>query len=441
MSVVAVAADPPGHSTGGSLDARNDGDDGGGGGGAAGVTVSGGSAPLPQHPPARITVQLGSVSLSLPGRVWLAAVPALWSTFIVSTKLLVSAPVALPPSLFNAARLCLSAAVCVPFIVREVRRGWKESGGVTAATAPGGGLDFLVPGVELGAWMFLANTAQMVGLRTTTASRAAFLVQLESVLVPLAAAALGVAPLTTAAVVSSVVTVAGVAVLSSDRGGGAPAATAAAAAAAVRGGGRVASLSVGDGLEVLAAVLLTAYVLRTSHHARRVRRAMPLVAVKIVTQAVLALGWAAVSRGVPALIAAARTVATTRTAAVASRGWAVMPAGVTPGVVALNVGLVVWSGLFVSATTTWLQTAGQRVVPASEAAIIYATQPLWASAFAAAVLGESFGWRGVAGGLLILVGVVLAGRRPPAVGVPGKEGEGRGKGRAAPAPTAPTVAP
>ncbi|GAB0494910.1 hypothetical protein MMPV_006207 [Pyropia vietnamensis] len=390
------------------------------------------------RPMACITVRLGGVSLSLPGRVWLAAVPALWSTFIVSTKLLVSAPVALPPSLFNAARLCLSAAVCVPFIVREVRRGWKETGGVPAATAPGGGLDFLVPGVELGAWMFLANTAQMVGLRTTTASRAAFLVQLESVLVPLAAAALGVAPLTATAVVSSVVTVAGVAVLSSDRGG---CARAAAAAAAVRGGGRVASLSVGDGLEVLAAMLLTAYVLRTSHHARRVRRAMPLVAVKIVTQAVLALGWAAVSRGIPVLLAAARTIATTRTAAVASRGWAVMPAGITPGVVALNVGLVVWSGLFVSATTTWLQTAGQRVVPASEAAIIYATQPLWASAFAAVVLGESFGWRGVLGGLLILVGVVLAGRRPPTMGASEKEGDGMGQGMAAPAPTVPTVAP
>lgn len=129
------------------------------------------------------------------------------------------------------------------------------------------------------------------------------------------------------------------------------------------------------------------------------------------------------------------------TAAAAASRWA-LPAGLTPGVVALNVGLVVWSGLFVSATTTWLQTAGQRVVPASEAAIIYATQPLWASLFAAAVLGESFGGRGIAGGLLILVGVVLAGRRPPAVGVaPEGEGGERGGGGKPAAPTAPTVAP
>ncbi|KAK1862184.1 hypothetical protein I4F81_004759 [Pyropia yezoensis] len=144
--------------------------------------------------------------------------------------------------------------------------------------------------------MFLANTAQMVGLRTTTASRAAFLVQLESVLVPLASAALGLTPLTATALVSSAVTVAGVA------------------------------------------------------------------------------------------------------------------------------------------------TAGQRVVPASEAAIIYATQPLWASLLAAVVLGESFEGRGVLGGLLILVGVVLAGRgrRPSVVAV--EPGEDAGGG-AATASTAPTLAP
>lgn len=455
-AVVAVAADPPGHPAGGGLDAGGDGGGGGGLHGGGGVPASD-EPPLSRRPStAHITVQLGGVSLTLPGRVWLAAVPALWSTFIVSTKLLVTAPVALPPALFNAARLCLSATVCVPFIVREVRRGWKASaagGCAAAAAAPGGGLDFLVPGVELGTWMFLANTAQMVGLRTTTASRAAFLVQLESVLVPLASAALGLTPLTATALVSSAVTVAGVAVLSSDCGGGA-----AAAAAAAGRGGRVAaaavSLSVGDGLEVLAAVLLTAYVLRTSHHARRVRRAMPLVAVKIVTQAVLALGWAAVSRGVPALLAAARAAVSAAAAAAAGRwtpptvasavaaamrGW-VMPPGVTPGVVALNIGLVVWSGLFVSATTTWLQTAGQRVVPASEAAIIYATQPLWASLLAAVVLGESFGGRGVLGGLLILVGVVLAGRgrRPSVVAV---EPGGDAGGGAATASTAPTLAP
>lgn len=138
----------------------------------------------------------------------------------------------------------------------------------------------------------------------------------------------------------------------------------------------------------------------------------------------------------PLVAAAAAVAATTAAAAAATARWAI-PAGITPGMVALNMGLVVWSGLFVSSSTTFLQTIGQRVVPAADAALIYATQPLWASLWAAALLGESFGGRGVLGGLLILGGVVGAGRRH------GRSAarQGTEEGGVAPAPSSPPVAP
>jgi len=274
--------------------------------------------------------------------------------------------------------------------------------------------------MELACWVTLANTLQMMGLRTTSASRAAFFVQLESIFVPLAAATLGLAPASPVILGSSALSVAGVAVLASDSIGKSHAASAGGAAAAAASG---LSFSVGDGLEVLCAVVLSVYVLRTNHHVKRVARTTPLVAVKVVTQAVLASCWALARHGVPWLAARLQapagaasgggTAATAAAAAAASGGaWWALPAGLTTSAVAINVGLVLWAGLFVSATTSWMQAAGQRVVSASDAAILFATKPLWATACAAVVLGESFGRRGVVGGIMVLTGVLFASWNP-----------------------------
>jgi len=275
--------------------------------------------------------------------------------------------------------------------------------------------------MELACWVTLANTLQIMGLRTTSASRAAFFVQLESIFVPLVSAGLGLAPASAVVLGSSALSVAGVAVLASDSIGKSHAASAAGAAAAAASG---LSFSIGDGLEVLCAVVLSVYVLRTKHHVKRVARTTPLVAVKVVTQAVLATCWALVRNGLPWLAARLQApagaasgggtaAAATAAAAAASGGaWWALPAGVTTSMVAVNVGLVLWAGVLVSATTSWMQAAGQRVVSASDAAILFATKPLWATACAAVVLGESFGRRGVVGGIMVLTGVLLASWNP-----------------------------
>ena len=78
--------------------------------------------------------------------------------------------------------------------------------------------------------------------------------------------------------------------------------------------------------------------------------------------------------------------------------------------IAVNVAVVSWTGLFSSAVSGWAQTKGQQVVPASEAVVIFPTQPLWASTLAALLLGESFGPKGFAGGALIVVATLIASR-------------------------------
>eukprot|EP00168_Porphyra_purpurea_P012573 TRINITY_DN3335_c0_g2_i8.p8 TRINITY_DN3335_c0_g2~~TRINITY_DN3335_c0_g2_i8.p8 ORF type:complete len:116 (-),score=42.74 TRINITY_DN3335_c0_g2_i8:33-380(-) len=66
--------------------------------------------------------------------------------------------------------------------------------------------------------------------------------------------------------------------------------------------------------------------------------------------------------------------------------------------VAVNFGVVVWTGLFVSALSGYIQTKGQSAVKPSDAAVIFATQPLFAAALSALVLGEGFGPKGIMGG-------------------------------------------
>eukprot|EP00741_Cyanophora_paradoxa_P012982 tig00020660_g12537.t1 len=72
--------------------------------------------------------------------------------------------------------------------------------------------------------------------------------------------------------------------------------------------------------------------------------------------------------------------------------------------------IVLFLAIFPSSLATWLQNVGQNAVPASEAAIIYALQPVWAAMISYALMGEvvgPFGWLGAA---LITTAVLSASR-------------------------------
>ena len=86
-------------------------------------------------------------------------------------------------------------------------------------------------------------------------------------------------------------------------------------------------------------------------------------------------------------------------------------AEMTAAGIVINIAVVLWTGLLSSAASGWAQTKGQQSVPASEAAVIFATQPLWASGIAAVLLGEGFGPKGIAGGALIVLSTLLSSRQ------------------------------
>lgn len=69
---------------------------------------------------------------------------------------------------------------------------------------------------------------------------------------------------------------------------------------------------------------------------------------------------------------------------------------------------VVFTGIFASGLAFLFQTMAQRRVPAVEAAVILAAEPLFAALFARIFLGETGGWRLMAGGAIIVLGMVLS---------------------------------
>lgn len=233
---------------------------------------------------------------------------------------------------------------------------------------------FFPKGAELGLYVFIANIAQVLGLQQTSASRASFLVQLQTVFVPVLGTLLGVDKIKVATGISSLVAIAGVLLLSLDKNAGTQ------------------SSLTGDALEILSAFFFSVYIIRLSQIAKNVNP-NPLVATKIAVQAVLSIGWAFFTeltmQAKPAIQIAS-----------ANEPWTVQA-------VLTGAGVVLWTGLMTSALSGWAQTKGQQAVPASEAALIFATQPLWATAIAAAVLGEGFGIKGIAGGGLVFIATLV----------------------------------
>ena len=71
----------------------------------------------------------------------------------------------------------------------------------------------------------------------------------------------------------------------------------------------------------------------------------------------------------------------------------------------------VWNGVFVVGATTWAMSYAQRVFCAPTAALVYAMEPLFAALFASVLLQEHVGMLQIAGGALIVAANVLAGGR------------------------------
>ncbi|KAL7467477.1 hypothetical protein ACHAXS_007724 [Conticribra weissflogii] len=301
-------------------------------------------------------------------------------------------------------------------------------------------------GWELGSYLFLGNGLQVVGLQTVPADRAAFLVQLTTVLVPLLSAItagnLSAIPLRTW--IACLIAFVGVIVMGADGkknsdgnhvndSSGIAAdfgndSNAAAVDALADDGVDFArlfdhhhdfdaaslQLSHGDLFIVLAAFSYTMHVVRLGVYAPKTT-ALKLAASKATVEAylsvllVVGLAAAGAASGSSSpfpefvgnmgsevldyfkVIGSAAMVASDETSAVLRNG----------NSLAVSVAAILWTGWVTCAYTIYAQSFGQRRVNPTDSNLIYTTQPLFSSMFAYVLLGETLGFYGYIGAILI----------------------------------------
>jgi drug/metabolite transporter (DMT)-like permease len=161
-------------------------------------------------------------------------------------------------------------------------------------------------------------------------------------------------------------------------------------------------MHVGDGLALLQAVGFGTGVFWTSRMlSKHPDQALPVTATLLATTAFLSMLWALVD------------------------GWMFTnPDWITtlavPGLLfkpSVVAGAVVWTGLISTSLTFWVELMALGRVDASEAAVILASEPLWAALLAAAFMGHSLtGSDAVGGALMVSACLVNALLRPSSFG-------------------------
>ena len=63
---------------------------------------------------------------------------------------------------------------------------------------------------------------------------------------------------------------------------------------------------------------------------------------------------------------------------------------------------LLWTGIMTTAITTFGENIAMKTLNAAESTVIYSTEPLWGTAFAAITLGETIGWNTALGALFII---------------------------------------
>jgi len=211
-------------------------------------------------------------------------------------------------------------------------------------------------GFPLGAVLAVSYASQTLGLEVTSPSRSAFITALNVALVPLWAAALLRRPPRPLAIAGLGVALPGLWLLTSPQGG---------------------SWNRGDTWTLACAAFFALHVVLVNRWGATLDRASLLASQLGVT--------AALSLAASALLEEPRVV----------------PSGRLAAALALT-------ALLATVGTTWLQLRFQPRVDATRAAILYATEPLFAAAFSWAILGERLGGAAWAGAGLILGGMLLS---------------------------------
>mmetsp|Transcript_19189 Transcript_19189/g.55785 ORF Transcript_19189/g.55785 Transcript_19189/m.55785 type:complete len:369 (-) Transcript_19189:778-1884(-) len=248
-------------------------------------------------------------------------------------------------------------------------------------------------GAEIGLWCSAGYISQAIGLSQTSAGKGAFICALFMVVTPLASM-FGLSGSTGGRTVglrtwgALALCLMGTLVL--EVGGGAP------GDGLLAAGGGGALVNQGDLWCLGTAIGFGIMFARMEYHMERFSNCvMPLTAWQLLVLAASMLGWDAVTHNGD-LLGSMQTF----TAAVSPKEclW------------------LLWMGLITTGGVLWGETKVMEFLPATEAGIIFSTEPIWASCFASLLLQESLGDVQKIGAGLIFLGCIattLAGGHAP----------------------------
>jgi len=219
-------------------------------------------------------------------------------------------------------------------------------------------------GLVLGAMALVSYVAQAYGLQFISSNRSAFITSLNVIMVPLLAWGLGARP-AWKVFLAAFLACLGIGLMSFD------------------GGAHV----LADASTVFGALACAAYVLFLSRCANA-HRPHQLATAQMCWMALLGCLWMALDSGVEAL--------------------QTLPLRISPSVW----GGLLYLGVVASALISFLQASAQRHVPASQAAVIYAMEPVFAALFAWFWLSELLTLRAAFGALIVVFAVVLSEAQP-----------------------------
>ncbi|NMM28441.1 MAG: DMT family transporter [Glaciimonas sp.] len=221
----------------------------------------------------------------------------------------------------------------------------------------------VLAGALLGATLFVSFMLQTEGLALTSSNRNAFITGLNVLVVPLLGVLAGKLP-PRHIVLAITLAMAGITALCWDSG----------------------AWSYGDTLALGGAVCYGIYVKQMETAARKASHLMALTAVQIITVGICAALWLLLWQ-MPHK----------------SVDWVQLQQAVrqhAPNLLYLSV--------VATAAILSLQVWGQRHTSANEAAVTYAFEPACAAIAAYFWIGETMGWRGVIGGVLLIAGIIVS---------------------------------
>ncbi|GGJ48618.1 DMT family transporter [Deinococcus roseus] len=288
------------------------------------------------------------MSMHTVGILLLLLVTAFWgSTF----SLVKEATEHMPTSSFIAWRFSI-ALVPLLFFVRKISpKLWRD-------------------GLILGTWLGAGYITQAMGLQTIGANRAAFITGLNVILVPIGLALMTRRKISVGVWISVALCALGIGLISWEGG----------------------QLAIGDLWTLGCAFTYAGYIIYLERTASR-HEVLPLTAIQLLAVVLIGWTWAGIE--------ATQHMGHLEDGLVSNfKGYLSVPGtALAP---------LLYLGLAATALTTVLQVIGQKFVTAVEAAIIYALEPVTASIFAFFWAGEVLGIRGISGGALIVLAMVLS---------------------------------